>query len=132
MLDPNNIPPVDDNELLARFVTQSGQFRKRDGTVKSNLFMPHPYRELSVTRHREATETEIWAEGRSVAASKKLYGRADISCMNCQVDSLTVIAKPLPRNPNHADIEGWPEEKADKKLIALKLADAASQLISPV
>ncbi|MEL7142289.1 MAG: hypothetical protein AAGL08_08720 [Cyanobacteria bacterium J06573_11] len=131
MLDPSHIPPVDDDELLARYVTQSGQFRKGDQSVKADLFMPHPHRELSVTRHRDATESEIWAVGKAVALSRKrLYGRADIQAMHCQVDDLRITAKPLlPQNPNHADIEGWPIEKADKKVLALRLADTASKLI---
>ena len=60
MLDPANIPPVEDNELLARYVTQKGQYRRSDNTVKPDLFMPHLRQELSVTRHRDATEADLW------------------------------------------------------------------------
>lgn len=130
MLDPQNVPPVDDEEQLARYITQSGQFRKSNGTVKGDLFMPHPHTELSVTRHKDATEEEIWSAGKEVAAKRgKLYGRADILCSHCKIESLTVSAKPLSHNPNHADIEGWPESKADKKLLAQKLAEAAGQML---
>ncbi len=96
--------------------------------------MPHPYIELSVTRHLNATEAEIWEVGIDVAAQieRKLYGRADIQAGDCNIDSLQVTAKPiLPNNPNHADIEGWPSAKQDQKAIALKLAASASQLIPP-
>ena len=34
MIDPANVPPVTPDELLARFATQCGQFRKSDHTVK--------------------------------------------------------------------------------------------------
>ncbi len=131
MLDPAEVPPVENNELLARYVTQSGQFRRSDRTVKQDLFMPHPRQELSVTRHLEATEAEIWQIGIDVAAAmqRKLYGRSDIQAMQCNINDLQVVAKPLPNNPNHADIEGWPASKEDKKVIALKLAALASQLI---
>jgi hypothetical protein len=129
MIDPENVPPVAETELLARYVTQSGQFRSSDQTVKPDLFIPHPYKELSVTRHLQATESEIWAVGQAVAATRTLYGRADIRAGDCTIASLQVVAKPLANNPNHADIEGWPLQKQDQKAIALQLAASASKLI---
>ena len=136
MIDPANVPPVTPDELLSRFATQSGQFRKSDLTVKQELFVPHPRPECSVMRHRDAEQAEIWQIGHEVAASfpevRTLYGRADITALACSIDSLHVIAKPiLPKNPNHADIEGWPASKADKKALAQKLAAVASKLIPP-
>jgi hypothetical protein len=91
--------------------------------------MPHPYQELSVTRHLQATEAEIWAVGKDVAATRCLRGRADIRASDCSIESLRVVAKPVPNNPNHADIEGWPLSKPDQKVIALKLAASAGQVI---
>lgn len=134
MIDPSDVPPVADNELLARFATQSNHFRSSEGTVTQNLFIPNPSGTLSVTRHREATEDEIWNVARTVVDVRRctLYGRADIRASVCNAQSLRVIKKPiLPHNPNHADIEGWPPKKEDRKLIASKLAAAASRLISP-
>jgi len=133
MIDPDHVPPIEEAEMLARYVMQSGHFRQSDLTVKPNLFIPHPYQELSVTRHRDASEPEIWTAGEDVATQqqKRLYGRADIQARACIVESLRVTAKPFPNNPNHADIEGWPSQKQDQKAIALKLADAASQLKLP-
>jgi hypothetical protein len=130
MLDPQNIPPVEQTELLARYVMQKNHFRS-DQTVKPNLFMPHPYQELSVTRHQDATEVEIWNAGFNVATQQQrdLYGRSDILASDCLVNPLRVTAHPFPDNPNHADIEGWPEAKQDQKAIALKLAASASKLI---
>lgn len=133
MIDPNNVPPVESTEWLARYVMQSSHFRNSDLTVKPNLFIPHPYQELSVTRHRDATESEIWAVGEDVAIQqgRTLYGRTDITAQNCTVDSLKVAARPFPNNPNHADIEGWPSDKQDQKAIALQLAASATQLKLP-
>jgi hypothetical protein len=134
-IDPENVPPVTDAELLARYVTTSRHFRSSDNTVKQDLFMPHPYIELSVTRHLDATEPEIWDVGFDVVATqidRNLYGRTDIQACDCNIDSLQVTAKPiLPKNPNHADIEGWPSAKQDQKAIAIKLAASASKLIPP-
>lgn len=134
MMDAGDIPPVADDELLARFATQSSQFRK-DLSVKQDLFMPHPHRELSVMRHRDATEAEIWDAGENLVRGfdpvRSLYGRADIQCHDCVIGDLRVVTRPIPHNPNHADIEGWPESKEDKKSLAQKLAASASRLIEP-
>ena len=132
MIDPANVPPIDADELLARYVTQKSQYRPSDQTLKQNLFIPPPDLELSVTRHREATEEEIWKVGRDVAGAmqRTLYGRGDIRSGDCQIDSLRVEATPLlPENPNHADVTGWPPQKQDQKAIAIKLAAAAGELI---
>lgn len=134
MIDPSDVPPVADNEILARFATHSNHFRSSDGTITQNLFIPNRNGELSVTRHRDATEEEIWSVAHTVVnmLGCALYGRADIRASDCNVHSLRVIKKPIfPHNPNHADVEGWPPQKEDRKLIASKLAAAASKLISP-
>jgi len=137
MIDRERVPPVENTELLARYVTQSRHFRSSDHTVKQDLFIPHPYRNLSVTRHLDATEAEIWEVGVDVASARNgctLYGRADIKAIECKIHSLQVTAKPLldnPYNPNHADIEGWPSGKQDQKAIALKLAASAGTIIFP-
>ncbi len=136
MLDPKSVPPVDHKEVLARFVTQRSQFRPSDGTVKQNLFIPPPNLKLSVTRHRDATEAEIWQVGREVAREmsrervRTLYGRCDIRCGDCESEKLRVEPEPLDNNPNHADILGWPEQKQDQKAIAIKLAAKAGKLIA--
>jgi hypothetical protein len=133
MLDPENILPVEETELLARYVMQKSHFRS-DLTVKPDIFIPHPHKELSVTRHRDATEVEIWQAGLSVATERQrtLYGRSDILTSACLVDSLKVEAQPFPGNPNHADIKGWPTAKAEQKVIAIKLVAYASKLIPPL
>jgi hypothetical protein len=134
MIDPRSVPPVADDELLARFVTQSGQYRKIDNTVKQDLFIPNARGEVSVMRHRDATELELWDVAHNVANSlnRKLYGRSDITAAVCTVNGLRVVASPImPTNPNHADVLGWPTEKEDQKAIAQKLAAAASKLVPP-
>jgi hypothetical protein len=50
---------IESSEILARYATQSGHFRPSDRTAKPEMFMPHPHRDLSVTRHLEATECQI-------------------------------------------------------------------------
>lgn len=131
MIDPENVPPVDADELLARYVTHKSQYRPSDGTVRQNLFIPPPDLELSVTRHRDVTENEVWQVGHDVARELKraLIGRADIQSRACELESLHVEADPLPENPNHAHIVGWPEQKDERKAIASELAASAGKMI---
>ena len=128
MFDPDNIPPIDDDEMLARFIVSSKEFRS-DQTVKPKLFLPFKHIELSVNRHRGSSESELWEVGYSVAAARgrTLYGRADIVAEKCRITPLNVEPKPLPNNPNHADIVGFPEKKEDQMSLALKLASHASK-----
>lgn len=126
MIDPIDVPLVADNELLARFILHSNETRD-DGSVKPKLFLPYSLVELSVNRHREATSEETWQVGRDVAIarSKTLYGCANVRARSCRIEPLNVVASPiLPRNPNHADIVGFPPKKEDQMSLATKLAAA--------
>lgn len=124
MIDPSNIPPVADNELLARFIVTRDE-KRDDGTVKHKLFLPYKHVELSVNRHREATLEETWQVGFEVAAqrNKTLLGLANIRASSCKIGNLDVVpdAK-LPGNPNHANIKGYPSEKEDQMALAKILA----------
>jgi hypothetical protein len=138
MMDPNQIPLVAAHELLARFITQSKQFRASDQSVKPDLFIPFRLTELSVTRHREATIEELWQCGRDVAVLRKqtLYGRSDLLTSTCMVGPLSVVPDPIlppdePFNPNHANIAGFPAAKEDQKALAIKIAHKASRRIAP-
>ena len=106
---------------------QSNHFRPSDQTAKPELFMPHPYQELSLTRYLDATIEEVLALGEQAAKElhKTLYGRADIQAIKCKVGSLQVVKDPTPKNPNHANIKGFSLEKPEQKAIALELAAAA-------
>lgn len=124
MIDPENIPSVADNELLARFIV-NGDEKRPDGTVKHKLFLPYRHIELSVNRHREATLQEIWQVGFNVAEERQrtLHGLANIRASSCRIDPLDVEPAPiLPKNPNHANITGYPPAKADQMALAKKLA----------
>jgi len=133
MIDPDRVPDVEAGELMGRFVTQSGQFRA-DKTVKQDVFIPTTKGEVSVMRHRDASAEEIWKVGHAVADGMRrtLYGRSDLQASACANAGLRVDATPiLPDNPNHADINGWPATKEDRKAIAQKLAVVASKLMPP-
>ena len=67
---------VSDDEVLARFILHK-RYVRSDGTLKPDSFIPHPYPDLSVTRHIGLEELSIWAIGEAIAVqqSKSLYGR---------------------------------------------------------
>lgn len=126
MIDPSNVPPVADNELLARFIVNGNELRP-DGNVTPLLFLPYKRVALSVNRHREATSDETWAIARrvSVERRKTLYGCADIRASSCRIGPLDVVPNPiLPGNQNHADIVGFPPppRKDEQLSLAQKLA----------
>ena len=124
MIDPAHIPPIANDELLARFIVNSNEVRA-DGTVRPQLFLPYKRIELSVNRHRDASLVETWTVGRQVAVQrgKTLLGRADIIASACRIEPLDVVPKPiLPDNPNHADVTGYPPRKDDQLSLAAKLA----------
>ena len=126
MIDPGNIPPIADDELLTRFIVNSNEVRI-DGTVRPQLFLPYQRVELSVNRHRDADLAETWAIGQQVAEQrgKALLGRADVRVNAGRISPLDVVPSPiLPHNSNHADIVGYPPRKDEQLSLAAKLAAA--------
>src|SRR5688500_2945448 len=123
MIDPAHGPDIGSDEVLARYVLQSSHIRSNQ-TVKPNAFVPHPYEDLSVTRHLMATEDEIWSAGETVAmqTEKTLYGRADVIASEYLARRLILRPDALPENPNHANVSGWPAEKPMQKIVALEIA----------
>jgi hypothetical protein len=122
------VSPVGENELLARFVRYQRWIRS-DQTVKQDAFIPPRNLELSVTRHIGLSSEELWQIGQAVvgARAEKLYGRADLIAGRVRAQRLEIHPTAEPRN--HANITGWPTDKAEQKAIAQELA-AAAQFVS--
>jgi len=95
--------------------------------------MPHPHIALSLTRHREATLAEVWAEGFRIATlrQKMLCGHAMLPASCFRMAALDVVPKPIVENPNHCDVTGWPPEKSDQKMAALEIAKQAKLELAP-
>lgn len=123
MIDPTNVPEVNADEPLARYVMQKSHVRA-DGTIKHNAFMPPADLKLSVTRHRDATDQEIWTVGHDVARQRRLilFGRADVAASACITQGLRTEAESIPGNSNHANIVGWPADKPAQKSVAQQIA----------
>jgi hypothetical protein len=121
------------NELLARYIVFSDYIRQ-DRTIKPNAFMPQKDSlELSVTRHISLTENDLWNIGREIIrySERTLYGRADVETGHAIAQKLSVMPQPVPNNPNHANIIGWPIEKNAQKMCALEIANAAHFVVNP-
>jgi hypothetical protein len=127
MIDPANVPEVAPSETLARFILYGKHIRPSDQTLKPDAFMPHPYLDLSVTRHLLASEDELWTVGQGIAElqGRPLHGRGDIRADTCDAEGLRVQADPVEGNPNHAIVVDWPAEKSAQKSIAQQIAAAA-------
>ena len=133
MSEGENVPPIDSDEWLARFIHYQ-RYIRQDRTVRADAFIPYPYPDLSVTRHLQLSEAELWRIGRDVAQqiNKTLQGRVDAQVFVFQKQQLQVIADPVvPDNPNHANVIDWPVEKPAQKIIAQQIAAAASKVLTP-
>jgi hypothetical protein len=122
----SNLTPVDENELLARFIYSDTWYRKKDLTVKPKAFLPNPKtNDVSVFRHIGFTETDLLEIGKEGArkSSPNYHGRADIQALIVYEWGLHV--EPTAEPPNHANITGWPTDKDKLMEIAADLASHA-------
>ena len=101
---------VSDEEDLARFLAQSGQFTAT--LVKPAAFLPSPKdRETSVSRHGSEPREDLWIIGLSAAGTRPLYAAAIFKAGVVRAAQLEVEADEPP--PRHAVISGWPWDDAD-------------------
>lgn len=124
MTQGTQVVPIADYEHLARFIIYQKWVRSSDSTVRPEAFIPHPYPDLSVTRHHNLTDDAIWQVGRGVATArqKTLYGRADLTAITVRRRQLELESDAVAGNPNHVNMTGWPTDKPSQKIIALELA----------
>lgn len=127
-----SVTTITDNEQLARFVLHKDLIRQ-DDTVRPAAFIPYRYVELSVTRHIGLSDLQIWDLGKGVAIkqNKKLYGRADVLAANVRKIKLEAVPDPIPENPNHAEIWGWPADKPSQMSFAQQLAAESKYVVNP-
>jgi hypothetical protein len=118
-------PPPDaiaDEEDLARYIFHKNQVRA-DLTVKPDALIPHPYPDTSVTRHLGLNDADVWAAGRVVEQQRNLplVGRADNWARDYRSQKLVPQADPVPGNPHHAVVVGWPADKPAQKSLAQQI-----------
>ena len=129
MIDSKSAHEVEEAEWLARYIVYKDHVRA-NGTVRPDAFIPHPYPNLSVTRHLSLGDDMLWMIGQDIAEQrgKTLCGRADLQAMTCTQQHLRIEADPTEGNPNHANVAGWPASKPEQKIIAMKLAASSNFL----
>jgi hypothetical protein len=127
---PSGLPDsIQDAELLARFLTQSGHFTRYG--VEPSAFLPGKRdRETSVSRHGREPAEVLRSLGLAAAGERKLYGAAIITGRDVRNAALDVTPKEPPER--HAVICGWPwiesdpqMQKAQQKERAIVLSSAA-------
>ena len=111
---PSGLPEhVDDEEDLARFLTQRNQFNSI--MVKPSAFLPdHNARETSISRHGKAPLERLWEIGLVATGNRKLYGAAIFKARVVRSAHLEVVADEPP--PRHAVIKSWPWAENDPEL----------------
>jgi hypothetical protein len=132
MTDPSRVTLVEADAWLARFVLHRSHVRSNQ-TVKPDAFIPHPWPNLSLTRHGSLDENGIWSIGSDVAAQtdKTLYGRADLRAEVFMRENLRVAAAPVAGNPNHVNVMDWPAGKPAQKSIAQLIVASATYVSKP-
>jgi hypothetical protein len=130
------LPSFGADELLARFIIFK-KWLRADQSVRPDAFFPPNDLNLSVTRHGNLIEPELWKLGQQVADAvslkrdAKLCGRADVTVQQVTEQKLSIVAFPLTDNPNHTHITDWPVEKPVQKALAQELAKAAGKCVLP-
>jgi hypothetical protein len=120
-VDVNNL-----NEILARFLLSKTQYYRQRARAKPSAFLPHNGA-TSVFKVSSLSEDDIWRIGRDIvvkARDRRVHGRADLESTAVGANGLTIDNDDDP--PGHANIVGWPSDKAKQKAIAGALAEAAA------
>lgn len=136
MTTPDHEPDgtLDRAEVVARAILSKRWFNQQTSALKPDAFEPPSDGNLSVTRHQQAGDRELWTRCRAVAdmRNKSLHGRADLSAaaVSNSRDGMSVLAAPRGHDPGHAHIVGWPPERAI--CLSVQVALAASAQFVPV
>ncbi len=130
---PSGLPDhVGDDDDLARFLTQSGQFNSFSS--KPVVFLPNPtHRNTSVFRIGNEPDRLRRVFYETVTGDRQLKGAAICRTKSIRAILLDVVAEEPP--PAHANIVKWPwlrddpeEQKAKQLEVAAQIA-AASEMV---
>jgi len=115
-------------ELLARYIVSSRWIRNSDNTVKPEAFIPHPYPNLSVTRHAGISIEQMWEIGKRIVSknNRTLHGRADVSVGSFRKQKLGFELIPEDGNANHVNVTDWPARKHEQKDLAFQICKEAN------
>lgn len=118
---------VQGSEILSRFLFD--EHIRADGTIRYNAFMVAPRQKCSVFRTSGLEENLIQEIAAVVASSRnrQLKGRGELLAQ--QVMNLELSVEPNEPPQHHADII-LPSDREQQKVLALKLAEAATYINS--
>ena len=121
---------------LTRHLLSSKQFAREPRRVKSSAFIPRENPgtgifQTSVFQIQGLSEDEVWSLGEQHVLKnrpdRRVHGRADVTVQ--EVLGVGLYLDPDNDPPRHANIVGWPGTKPERKLVALKLAEAARLVV---
>ena len=123
---------LDESEVVSRFALESSKFRSTG--MHYRAFLPNPAdMATSVFLVHDLSEDEIWMLGDSQVGSavgRRVLARGDLAVVQVKQAQLQVVLDDAP-HPRHANIVGWPAEKAEQMHRAQALAAAARMFVRP-
>jgi len=121
---------VSAEEPITRFARHSSQYSQVADRVYHSLFLPPNSLRLSVFRISDRSKAEVWHVGDTVVGRDRFtpLARADLLASDIRNANLGIEAEPTP-HPRHADIVGWPAEKAERIDAAKTLATRAKLVL---
>lgn len=125
----NTLTPSD---TIARYIFNKTHFAASTGRVKYPAFLP-PDGETSVYRITSLTEEEIWDIGQRYVAEvsgRTLRARGDLFVSDVFSVGLNVELETATHHL-HANVIGWPPQKAQRMLGAKKLEGKAQLVVKP-
>ncbi|HET9178685.1 MAG TPA: hypothetical protein VFQ24_10060 [Terriglobia bacterium] len=119
------------DERISRYIVNKHHMKKR---ISPAAFMPRTGC-TSVYRTTGCAEKRVWLLGLLFVERKrrdnvKILGRADLGSKIVFDEGLN-IRPSLGPHPRHANLIGWPEDKAEQKDKAAALAQAAALVLRP-
>ena len=121
--------PIDSADVLSRFLTQPrNHFVPTTGRVRYAAFLPSRALQTSVYQISGLADDSVWDLGDRFVApllATRMTARADIEAKIVFECGLAVDPDGVPHR-RHANIVGWPESRSAQKLVAIKLAEAAT------
>ena len=125
---------VEDEEPLARYIFSKSHFRRANGSIKSQAFMPNQYKKtVSIIRHKDCSETCLLKIGKNMETKRghSLKAVCSLSAKNVRsIDGLDVESDTSRgQHRRHANIMGfnnWTDAKI--RQIAKELAEKADLL----
>lgn len=119
----NNFP-VENAETLARFIFTPYHIKSSDGSVRWQAFKP-AHDGTSVTRQDFVSFERVFELGHDIArvSSRNIELRCKAEIQAQYIYSIRLGIKPAPskRDPNHANIVGWPLDKNARMALCKEL-----------